>query len=78
VGAEVLQTGQLLVKRPDAAELLSIRNGAWSYDEVVTYAEEMDRQVREILLPKSVLPSKPNIKLAAKLTMDIQDMIWTK
>jgi predicted nucleotidyltransferase len=78
MGAEVLQTGVLHVRRPDAAELLSIRDGAWSYDQVVSYAEEMDRLVREELLQKTALPQKPNVKLAADLMLEIQEMVWNR
>lgn len=78
MGAEALETGVLNVRRQDAAELLSIRNGAWEYDRVVEYAEEMDSHVRNVLYPKTNLPKKPNTKLAAELIMDIQDMMWTQ
>jgi len=76
MGAEVLETGILNVKRPDAAELLEIRNGAWSYEELVKYAEDMDNQVCEVLYKTTSLPKKPNIKLAAQIIMDVQDLIW--
>lgn len=76
MGAEALETGILNVKRPDAAELLEIRNGAWTYDELVKYAESMDKHVCEVLYKKTSLPRNPNIKLAAQLIMDIQDMVW--
>lgn len=76
-GAEALETGNILVRRPDAEELLAIRNGAWTYDEIISYAEEMDRQVREVLYPKTILPKKPNIQLAAKLMMEVQDIVWS-
>src|SRR6478736_4334230 len=36
---EILETGQVRVKRADAAELLAIRNGAWTLEELVKYAE---------------------------------------
>jgi hypothetical protein len=78
MGAEALQTGQLLVKRPDAEELLSIRNGAWTYEQVVEYAEMMDNDVRVNLYAKTSLPKKPNIKFAAQLVLDIQDAMWAK
>jgi predicted nucleotidyltransferase len=78
MGAEVLTTGKLLVMRPDAKELLSIRAGAWTYEQVVAYADELDAHIREDLLPNSVLPPKPDTKLAAQLTMEVQDLIWTK
>jgi predicted nucleotidyltransferase len=76
MGKEALTTGQLIVRRPDAEELLSIRNGAWTYEQVVAYAEDMDREVREVLYPKTDLPRTPDIKLAAKLVLAVQDATW--
>ena len=77
MGVEALRDGVILVKRPDAQELLDIRYGAWEYDEIVAYAEDMDRQVREIWYPKTQLRKKPDIQLAAQLIMDVQDSIWS-
>lgn len=77
MGAEALETGVLNVKRPDAEELLAIRNGAWTYEEVVEYAEHMDNYVRDVLYPNTVLPKKPDLKLAAQLIIDVQDLTWT-
>ncbi len=76
MGKEILSTGQVLVKRPDAAELLEIRDGAWSYDELVKYAESMDKEVREVLYKKTELRKKPDLKLAAKVLMEVQDIVW--
>lgn len=77
MGVEALETGVLLVRRPDAAELLSIRDGAWSYDELVKYAEEVDAWVRGDLYQKTSLPKKPDVELAATVMMEVQDMVWT-
>lgn len=76
MGAEVLETGILNVKRPDAAELLEIRNGAWTYDDLVKYAEDMDNHVCNVLYKQTSLPKCPNFKLAAQAIMDIQDILW--
>jgi len=78
MGAEALETGVLNVKRPDAEELLSIRAGAWSYEEVVEYAEMMDNRVRNELYPVTQLPKKPDIALAAELVLMVQDSCWKK
>jgi len=75
---EALMTGEVLVKRPDAAELLDIRNGALTYEEVVAWAESMDKEVREVWYKKTKLRKKPDIKFAALLLMDTQDLIWSK
>lgn len=57
-GLEILETGKFNVYRPDAQELLSIKNGAWSYEKVVEYAETMNKKMEEAYkitkLPKSV------------------------
>ena len=37
MGTEALLTGELKVKRPDAAELLEIRAGKYSFEEAVTF-----------------------------------------
>lgn len=76
MGAEALVEGKLHVYRTDAAELLEIRNGAWSYEEVVEYAEKMDKLVREELYLTTKLPKKPDIRLAAELVLQVQDRVW--
>lgn len=76
MGVESLEDGVVNVARPDAAELLEIRDGKWTYEELVEYAEEMDHRVRVVLYPKTLLPKKPDIKLAAELVMAVQDATW--
>lgn len=78
MGKEILTTGEVLVKRPDAQELLAIRNGAWDYDDLVKYAEDMDKEIQEVLYPKTHLRKFPNIHLAAEVLMEVQDSIWSK
>lgn len=78
MGAEALRDGKLLVRRPDAEELLAIRNGAWTYEQIVEYAEYMDNEVRNVLYPATSLPKKPDIHLAAKIVMEVQDIAWSK
>ena len=78
MGVEALRDGEILVKRPDAEELLEIRAGAWTYEEIVAYAESMDKEVREVWYSKSELPKKAPIKFAAQLLMDVQDLVWSE
>lgn len=74
---EALVTGEILVKRPDAQELLAIRNGAWTYDELISYAESTDKEIREVLYPNTKLRKTPDVHLAAELVMQVQDMVWS-
>lgn len=75
---EVLRTGELQVYRPDAEELLAIRNGSWSYEEVMKYQEEKVHLIDNVLTKASCLPVVPDVNLAEKLCMDIREMIWYK
>lgn len=77
MGVEALTDGVINVKRTDAAELLSIRDGAWTYEEVVQYAEEMDDLVRNSLYKRTSLRKAPDVKLAAAVLMQVQDMVWS-
>lgn len=61
MGKECLLTGELNVWRPDRAELIEIRKGAWSYDQLIAYAESEQQTIQDILKNrKSVLPNKVN------------------
>lgn len=52
---EILTEGVVRVRRPDAAELLEIRNGKYTYLDVVKLSEDMDSEIQE-LAKKSTLP----------------------
>lgn len=78
MGVEALRDGVILVKRQDAQELLDIRNGSLTYEEIVEYAEVMDKEVRDVWYHKTELPKKPDLKKVAKLLMDTQDLVWGK
>lgn len=58
---EILTTGRVIVKRPDAAELLEIRNGSWSYEQLVEWAERQDAEL-QLLAAQSALPKAPSIE----------------
>ena len=77
-GEEILKGQGVIVKRPDAKELLEIRDGAWAYDDLIKWAEEKDEYIRNELYNTSKLPKTPNLKLAADVLMTAQEMIWDK
>lgn len=70
MAVEILRDGEVRVMRPDAVELLEIRNGAWSYEKLVGYAEEMDNYAAE-LYRTSKLPHAPNTKVLDELCMEL-------
>ena len=76
MGLEVLETGEVNVFRSDASELLDIRNGSMTYEEILNYADEMDNSIKSAY-EKTELSKKPNIKLAAKSILEVQDLLWS-
>lgn len=57
--AEILETGKVNVYRPDREELLSIRNGGWSYEQIIEFAEDAEKKL-DPLYQSSKLPREPN------------------
>ncbi|MFP4350194.1 MAG: DNA polymerase beta superfamily protein [Desulfococcaceae bacterium] len=54
-GLELVETGELRVRRPDASELSAIRDGALTYEEVIREARELENRM-EAALSSSPLP----------------------
>lgn len=67
---EILETGKVHVKRPDAEELLAIRAGAWSYEKIIEFAESEDKKL-DVLVKKSSLPKIPDMKFFDKLVREM-------
>jgi predicted nucleotidyltransferase len=59
MAVEILETGRVVVRRPDREELLSIRDGAWSYDDLMARAEALGERVRAVVAT-SPLPAAPD------------------
>jgi hypothetical protein len=74
-GYECVSEGVYIVKRPDAKELLNIREGAWPYDKLKDYAIEMDEKIKNAM-KTSPLADEVNIEKVQKLIIDIQDSAW--
>ena len=65
MGREILETGAVNVWRGDidADEIVSIRNGSWSYDRLIEWAEEQNAYLDEYYKSgKSPLPKTPDHK----------------
>jgi len=67
---EILTTGEVHVRRPNAQELLAIRGGAWSYERLIGWAKEQDARMDE-LYKTSTLPHAPDRKAINELCMDL-------
>lgn len=45
MGYEIITEGKILVNRPDAEELLAIKNGSWSFERVMEFKEDMEAKL---------------------------------
>lgn len=67
---EILRYGDFDVHRKDKDELISIRNGSWTYEEVLKFAEEKDKELKS-LMEISKLPKNCDIAYLDKLCVSI-------
>ncbi len=67
---EILETGQVLVRRPDRDDLLAIRDGAWSYDDLIAWSKEQD-EVLSGVLERSPLPPAPDMEAIDALCVEL-------
>jgi len=75
MGIEFLRTGELTVTRPDARELLDIKQGKWTLERVQAEANELFENISEVY-DKSPLPLAPNKAKAEELLMNIIEDFW--
>ena len=71
---EILVDGVVCVKRSDAKELLEIRNGAWSYDRLIKWADDQEKDLIEVAKTSS-LPHSPDRKMLDDICIGVIDMV---
>jgi predicted nucleotidyltransferase len=72
---EILTEGKVIVRRPDAKELLAIRNGSFDYDQLITWAAEQDEKL-EKLYATSPLQNSPNREAIDALLIELRQQYW--
>lgn len=72
MGIEILRDHAVNVDRRgiDADELKAILNGAWTYEQILAYADEMDKKIMEIY-ETSTLQHQPERGKLDKLLVDL-------
>ena len=76
LGEELLTTGTMtLADRADQEELRAIRNGAWSYEQILVFAEGLDVRMAECEA-RSVLPKTPDRAAIDALCLQVMDDFW--
>lgn len=71
---ELLETGKFKVKRDDAEELLAIKNGAWTYEQLINFADKEESYLNE-LYKTSTIPHEPDRKFINELCMEMIEEI---
>lgn len=71
---EILETGRVIVKRPDREELLEIRNGAWTYDKLIEWAKTEERKL-DAVCARSKIPAEPDMAFLERLCIEIIEMM---
>lgn len=74
-GIEILQNGIVPVRRKDAQELLDIRAGKFTYEELVTEASKLESIIKEVA-QKSSLPEKVDVNLVKDVTFEMYRKHW--
>lgn len=78
MGEEILTEGVVRVMRPDAKELLEIRSGKFSYEELVQYAETMDDKIRNEHYRQTKLRKRVDVRRATEILFETQRLVWEK
>lgn len=74
--AEEIATGRgIITKRPNRDHLLSIRQGMFSYEELVMQAEQRIAHINQ-LFDRSGLPEEPDERVVNKLMVDIREKFY--
>jgi hypothetical protein len=73
---EILTEGQVIVRRPDAEELLEIRNGSWTYEQLIEWAAVRDEELTQ-LAKVSKLPKQPNRNRITQLCIELVEASLT-
>ena len=85
MGYEIITTGQVIVRRPDADELLAIKNGSWSFDQVMEFKASMESKLdAEYLRQKKLIaegkptpiPREVNKEKLNKLYHELYNRYW--
>jgi len=72
MGMEFLITGELQVDRPEKHQLIEIKKGLWTLEQVKKRADELFVGLEQAFI-KSKLPNKPNYDKANKLLIEITE-----
>ncbi len=72
---EILNSGKIIVKRPNREALLAIRRGEWQYEQLIQMADEKMKAV-EAAYETSNLPEAPDMTEVENLLVDLRTKFY--
>lgn len=75
VAKDLLVHGTLIIKRSNRQELLDIKSGKWTYEQLCSQVEDMRIEIKE-LYSKSTLPDSLNMKSLSDLLVQIREVLY--
>lgn len=75
IKSEIARSKQVNVRRPEREYLLRIRAGEFSYEDLVSQAEDKIGLINELFI-KSDLPEKPHETAAEQLLIQIREKFY--
>ena len=74
MAVEILSTQRVLVKRPDREDLLEIRSGKWTYEQLIEHATKLQEAIKEAER-NSLLKAKVKESQVNQLCIEIIEMV---
>jgi hypothetical protein len=73
MGEEIIDRGEVIVRRPDRQELLDIKEGRWSYEMLLEEAEALMSRIRTRMKERETLavPEYPDIEALEALCVEL-------
>jgi predicted nucleotidyltransferase len=72
---EILTTGKVIVKRHDREELLAIRYGSWTYEQLLEWAEAQDKLLQKVYEDCTIIPNSPDRNAIDKLCIALVEQM---
>lgn len=72
---EILEGKGVIVRRPDADELMEIRNGLWKYEELLEWASKQEKELEPIYKASTLPHSAPVVELDDLLVSVVESSI---
>lgn len=75
MGYEILSEEKVIVKRPDALELLNIKNGMYSYEKLLKEVDNLLLNI-DVAYKNTKLPDVANLSLAKDVMLEMYSSHW--